>query len=84
MSPKPRCHFCGDDLKGRADTTWDGGGVRVDDCARCGVYHLPQDLVPVVDGLSDPARAEIAAYLADLFGLEDAEPMRFTAAFFGL
>ncbi len=80
----PRCHFCGAALRGRADTTWDGGGLRADECARCGVYQLPLDLLPVVEALSDPARAEIAEYLGGLASLDGAEPTRFTPAFFGL
>ena len=80
----PNCHFCGQPLKGRADTTWEDGGLRADDCAQCGIYQVPMDLIPVVDALSPEARSEIAEYLAALSAQEDAVPMRFTPGFFGL
>lgn len=86
MNTKVSCHFCGGTLKGRVEATWEGkgGGQLVDDCGVCGVYQLPLDLLPVVDGLTDAARVEIAEYLQALAQLEDATPMRFTPGFFGI
>lgn len=78
------CRFCGSSLKGHAEMTWEGGGSLVDECARCGTYDLPLDLVPVVDALEPEARDEIQAYLEQLAALPEATPMRFTKAFFGM